>query len=167
GETVETLDGETRRLVADDGLICDLSSVPVGIAGVMGGASSEISPSTTRVLLEAAYFVPIAVARTARRLGLRTEASARFERGVDPEGIERAAARFCQLLPGASVAAGLTSVTSAEHLPRRSVVKLRTARVNAILGTALTDEEIRGYLNPIGFDTVPTEPGVQSVTIPS
>jgi phenylalanyl-tRNA synthetase beta chain len=167
GETITTLDGETRVLCADDCLIADLESTPVGVAGIMGGASSEISDATTTVLLEAAYFDPISVARTARRLGLRTEASARFERGVDPEGIARAVGRFCELLPGARVTAGLTSVDSAEHLPRRPVVRVRTERVNALLGTSLTDEEIAGYLQPIGFDAVPAEPGVQTVTVPS
>ena len=71
---------------------------PVGIGGIMGGASSEISATTTRVLLEAAYFAPMAIARTSKRLGLRTEASARFERGGDPWGIDRAPARFCELV---------------------------------------------------------------------
>ena len=167
GETLTTLDGETRQLRPDDCLICDLESAPVGVAGIMGGASSEISDTTTTVLLEAAYFQPISVARTARRLGLRTEASARFERGVDPEGVARAAGRFAELLPGARVAAGITSVDSAAHLPRRPVVRVRTQRVNALLGTALTDGEIAGYLAPIGFETAPVEPGVQAVTVPS
>jgi phenylalanyl-tRNA synthetase beta chain len=167
GETLTTLDGETRILQPDDCLICDLESRPVGVAGVMGGASSEISDGTATVFLEAAYFEPITVARTARRLGLRTEASARFERGVDPEGIGRAVARFCELLPGAQVTAGVTSVDSVEHLPRRPVIRLRTERVNALLGTSLTDEEIADYLRPIGFDTVPLEAGMQTVTVPS
>ena len=71
---------------------------PIGIGGIMGGATSEISPSTSRVLLEAAYFAPMAIARTSKRLNLRSEASARFERGCDPEGIDRAALRLCELL---------------------------------------------------------------------
>jgi phenylalanyl-tRNA synthetase beta chain len=167
GEPLTTLDGERRRLQADDCLICDFESTPVGVAGIMGGASSEISDTTTTVFLEAAYFQPISVARTARRLGLRTEASARFERGVDPEGIARAVGRFCELLPGTRATAGMTSVDSVEHLPRPAVVRLRTQRVNALLGTSLSDEEIAGYLKPIGFETVPVELGVQAVTVPS
>ena len=74
----------------------------MGVAGIMGGASSEISDSTTEVLLEAAYFTPMAIARTSKRLGLRTEASARFERGCDPWGIDAAVNRFAQLLARAS-----------------------------------------------------------------
>ena len=107
GETVTTLDGVERTLgrpgpglgdTGQDCLICDAEGTPVAIGGVMGGASSEIDDTTSRVLLEAAYFVPMAIARTSKRLALRTEASARFERGCDPAGIDRAAARFCELL---------------------------------------------------------------------
>src|SRR4051812_19691175 len=101
GEQVTTLDG-TERTVGDgpfpDCLICDAEGTPVGIAGIMGGASSEISETTTRVLLEAAYFDRMAIARTSKRIGLRSEASARFERGCDPEGIDRAVARFAELV---------------------------------------------------------------------
>ncbi len=113
GEKVETLDGVTRTLglpgrslgdTGEDCLICDADNVAVGIAGIMGGASSEIADSTTEVLLEAAYFTPMAIARTSKRLGLRTEASARFERGCDPWGIDASIRRFAQLL-GESVPA--------------------------------------------------------------
>jgi phenylalanyl-tRNA synthetase beta chain len=166
GETLVTLDGVERRLGdGDDCLICDANGTPVGIGGIMGGASSEISDSTTRVVLEAAYFTPMAVARTSKRLSLRTEASARFERGTDPEGIDRSVARFCELIEGA-VAPGMVDVRS---LPSdRPKVRVRTERVNGILGTALSDEAIRGYLEPIGFGAEETdEAGVQLVTIPS
>jgi phenylalanyl-tRNA synthetase beta chain len=81
GETLVTLDGIERRLVHDDLLICDGTDDPVGIAGIMGGASAEIDESTTDVLVEMAWFEPVSVQRTSRRLGLRTEASMRFERG--------------------------------------------------------------------------------------
>ncbi len=106
-ERVTTLDG-IERVVGrptpgpggdtGDCLICDARSQPVGIAGIMGGASSEIAPTTTRVLLEVAYFAPMAIARTSKRLGLRTEASARFEQGCDPAVLERAADRIIELL---------------------------------------------------------------------
>ena len=123
GEKVETLDGVQRttgergRSLGDTGedcLICDAEGTPVGIGGIMGGASSEIAESTSEVLLEAAYFTPMAIARSSKRLGLRTEASARFERGVDPWVIEPAVRRFCQLLaqsvPGLTVADGMLDV---------------------------------------------------------
>src|SRR5438270_474185 len=106
GEIVVTLDGLERRVggvpaqPAADCLICDATGAPVGIGGIMGGASSEISRQTSRVLLEAAYFSPMAIASTSKRLGLRTEASVRFERGRDPAGIEGGVRRFCQLVVG-------------------------------------------------------------------
>ena len=110
GEKVETLDGVERTVgvpgrsrgdTGDDCLICDAEGTPVGIGGIMGGASSEIADTTTEVLLEAAYFAPMPIARTSRRLGLRTEASARFERGCDPWGIEPSVRRFCHCWPRA------------------------------------------------------------------
>ena len=172
GEALETLDGKVRTLGTGkfpDALVCDAEGQPVGIAGILGGASSEIDASTRRVLLEAAVWTPMAIARTAKRLGLRTEASARFERGVDPEGVERAVARFCSLVqessPSAAVAHGLLDVRA--PAPPPAPVRLRTARVNAVLGTGLTDEEVRGYLEPIGFGVRPAGPGVAEVTVPT
>ena len=109
GETLVTLDDVERAVGPEDCLICDAEGAGVGIGGIMGGASSEISESTTTVALEAAWFDPVAIARTSKRLGLRTEASVRFERGVDPEGVSRAVARFCELaaeVAGATVAGG-------------------------------------------------------------
>jgi phenylalanyl-tRNA synthetase beta chain len=170
GETLVTLDGIERTLgdgPYPDCLICDAESAPVGIGGIMGGESSEIGADTTTVLLEAAYFTPMAIARTAKRVGLRSEASARFERGCDPEGIARAVGRFCALLPDARVAAGLVAVDSPSHLPGPRRVQLRTARVNAMLGTELSDADVRGYLAPIGFVTEPVREGVHDVVIPT
>lgn len=169
GETLITLDGVERLLSAEDCLICDAKGTPVGIAGIMGGSSSEIGPETRRVLLEAAWFDPMAIARTSRRLGLRSEASARFERGCDWAGIERAVARFCELVagPGAEVVVpGSLSHTGAVPVPAR--VRLRTSRVNAILGTELSDDQVQRYLGPIGFSLrAPSEPGVREVLVPT
>jgi len=166
GEIVTTLDGVDRRLGdGDDCLICDGDDQPVGIAGIMGGSSSEISASTTNVLLEAAYFAPMAIARTSKRIGLRTEASARFERGCDPEGIDRSVKRFCELLGSGTVAG--TTLDLQEGMQPRPVIRVRTARLNALLGTALGDEAIRAYLAPIGFRAVVVEPGVHDVEPPS
>lgn len=172
-EPVVTLDGEERITGADgaeDCLICDAAGEPVGIGGIMGGSSSEISDSTRRVLLETAYFTPMAIARTSKRLGLRTEASARFERGIDPEGIERAALRFCELVaatsgPGTVVAPETLDVLG--ELPGRVRVTLRTARVNDLLGTELGDAEILNILEPLGFEASPVSAGVHEVAIPS
>jgi phenylalanyl-tRNA synthetase beta chain len=139
--------------------------VAVGIGGIMGGASSEISDTTSNVLLEAAYFTPMAIARTSQRLGLRTEASARFERGCDPDGIERAVARFLSLLGRGDVAPGMLDVRSGPPRPAR--IRLRTGRVNALLGTALGDDEVRSYLEPIGFRTTSAGPGLHEVVPPT
>ena len=168
GETLVTLDDVERTLTADDCLICDAESTPVGIGGVMGGASSEISATTTTVALEAAWFDPVAIARTSKRVGLRTEASVRFERGVDPEGVHRAVARFCELagdVAGARVAGAMVDVRG--QLPRPARVVVRTSRVNAILGTSLSPADVSGYLKPIGFRCTPTGDGDFRVDIPS
>ncbi len=162
GEELVTLDGTTRVLgtpgrgLGDTGidcLICDGQDAPVGLAGVMGGASSEISERTTEVLLEAAYFTPMAVARTSKRLGLRTEASARFERGCDPGGIDASVARFVELLalsaPGLGVAAGLLDVRG--EVPEPFDLAVPVARVQRQIGVALGAGEIAGLLEPIGF----------------
>ena len=93
-----TLDGVERTLTADDLLICDGDDTPIGIGGIMGGLDSEISDATTTIALEMAWFEPIHVAKTASRLGLRSEASLRFDRGVDPHGMPPAIARFVELL---------------------------------------------------------------------
>ncbi|MCB0966294.1 MAG: phenylalanine--tRNA ligase subunit beta, partial [Ilumatobacter sp.] len=98
GEQMVTLDGETRTLTDADVLICDADDVPIGIGGVMGGLDSEISDATTVVAHEIAWFTPLTVLQTSSRLGLRTEASARYERGCDPYIIDTAHARFAELL---------------------------------------------------------------------
>jgi len=168
GETLVTLDDAERAVGPDDCLICDAEGSAVGIAGIMGGASSEINDATTTVALEAAWFDPVAVARSSKRLGLRTEASVRFERGVDPEGVSRAVARFCQLaseVAGATVAGA--TVDERGELPRPARVVVRTSRVNAILGTELSPADVSGYLLPIGFRSTPTGDGDFRVDIPS
>ncbi|MBU6316192.1 MAG: phenylalanine--tRNA ligase subunit beta, partial [Acidobacteria bacterium] len=98
GERIITLDDVERTLTADDLLICDATDRPIGIAGIMGGQNTEISDSTTTVALETAWFESSAILRTVARMGLRSEASARFERGVDPYGIESSIGRFVELL---------------------------------------------------------------------
>jgi phenylalanyl-tRNA synthetase beta chain len=166
GETLTTLDGVERRFTTEDLLICDAKDAPSGIGGIMGGASSEISASTNDVLVEMAWFEPMPIAKSSRRLGIRSEASARFEKGCDPEIIELAQARFIELLGDAvgSVATGILDVRG--RLPERRPVRVRTARVNRILGTALQPSTIRELLAPIGF---PAEPAGEDhdVSIPS
>jgi phenylalanyl-tRNA synthetase beta chain len=178
GETVETLDGVTRTLgrpgrslgdTGEDCLICDGNDAPVGIAGVMGGASSEISDATTDVLLEAAYFTPMAIARTSKRLGLRTEASARFERGVDPGGIEAAVNRFIELVaesvPGLQVADGILDLE--DGVPQPFTLDVPVARVQRQIGVPLSGAEIASLLDPIGFTTQAGDPAHLTVLVPT
>ncbi len=179
GEVVVTLDGVERRVGERsvgpgddlrDCLICDGDDIAIGIGGVMGGASTEISDSTKRILLEAAYFTPMAIARTSSRLGLRTEASARFERGCDPEGIDRSVRRFCEVLAqsaGPEFYVHPGSVDVRGDVPRAALVRLRTARLNTILGSQLRDDDIASYLRPIGFTSTMASPGVLEVTVPT
>jgi len=155
GERIVTLDGVERVLHDEDLLICDGVDRPVGVAGIMGGANTEISEQTTAVALELAWFDPMTIARAAKRLGLRSEASARFERGVDWEVIPLAAARFAELLaetcPDLTVAPGL--VDERGRLPERAPVRLRLDRVASIVGVELDAEQVRALLDPIGFTT--------------
>ncbi|MCU1351241.1 MAG: pheT, partial [Acidimicrobiales bacterium] len=166
-ETLVTLDDVERTFTADDLLITDGEDRPVGIAGIMGGAACEISAATTDVLLEMAWFQPTSISRTSRRLGLRSEASARFDKGADPEIIDLAADRFCQLaaeICGAITAPG--QVDERGELPRRSPIRVRTARVNALLGTDLSRDRITELLDPIGFASMPVGDDLD-VTVPS
>jgi phenylalanyl-tRNA synthetase beta chain len=152
GETMTTLDGVERTLTEDDLLICDGERVPQAIAGIMGGAAAEVSDATTEILLESAYFTPAGVARTAKRLGLRSEASARFERGIDPNGSGTGAARAVQLLSEVAAAepvAGAIDVYPTPIEPAR--ISVRTDRVNRLLGTTLSDADVRTYLAPLGI----------------
>jgi len=168
-ETIVTLDGIERRLAEGDVVICDGGDVPIGIGGVMGGSSTEVDEGTTAVAFEAAWFDPPRIAATAARLGLRSEASARFERGVDPADVELVARRFVEVLRHSSPRARLHGIVDALGvLPARRPVRLRTARVNALLGVELDDATIAGLLDPIGFTTAASgEPGVHLVTLPT
>lgn len=154
GEQVLTLDDVTRAVGPDDCLICDAHDQPVGIAGVMGGATSETSANTTTVLLEAAFFDPMAIARTSQRLKLRSEASARFERGCDAAGIDRVVARIAELLPGAAVGP-MADVVDERHLPRPPRLTVRPPRVNAFLGSNIAAADMTRYLSAIGFAVEP------------
>lgn len=151
-ETMVTLDGQTRRLEAGDGVVADGSDRPLAVAGVMGGASTEISDATSQVLLELAWWDPGSIGRTSKRLGLRSEASNRFERGVDIEIASVAARRFAALAAevcGATLHPG-EIVRHGDAPPRRSVT-VRPGRVNALLDTSLSAEDLAALLEPIGF----------------
>jgi phenylalanyl-tRNA synthetase beta chain len=170
GEQLVTLDGTERRLESGDLVIADgRGAVAVAVAGVMGGRGSEVTARTRRVLLESACFQPTLVRRTAKRLGLRSEASTRFEKGVDPNLQAQAADRAARLMAetaGATVAAGRLDFYPVPVLPRR--IALRAARVNALLGLALTNGEVAGYLRRlVGVDLAEEEEGAYAVTVPT
>jgi phenylalanyl-tRNA synthetase beta chain len=152
-EKMTTLDDVERTLTRDDLLICDAERAPQAIAGIMGGADAEVSDTTTEVLIESAYFEPSGIAKTAKRLGLRSEASARFERGIDPNNAGSGAQRALELLQqvaAAKPASGAIDVYPNPIMPRR--ITVRTDRVNRLLATSLTDEDIASYLTPLGID---------------
>ncbi len=168
GETLTTLDDLERKLASADGVVCNGADTPIGLAGVMGGAATEIDDSTTSVLVEAAVWDRLTIAKSSRRLGLRSEASTRFERGVDPYGIERALDRFCQLaieLCGATVSAG--RVLADGGVKPAPKVDVRLAAVNRLLNTELSLDQVVGYLEPIGFETLSRTSTDLVVQVPS
>jgi phenylalanyl-tRNA synthetase beta chain len=154
GEHLVTLDGATRDLDPDMLVIADAQR-PVALAGVMGGAETEIGPATRSILLEAASFAPASVRRTSRRLGLRTEASTRFERGIDPEGTLRAARRAAGLIAGLSGGAVLRGAVDA-HLAAargaRPLIMLRLARIERLLGVPVPVEDAVAILSRLGLE---------------
>lgn len=152
GEKLKTLDGVERPLTSDMLVIADAER-PVALAGIMGGEESEISTATTDVLIESAYFDPDSVRRTARTLGMDTEASRRFERGADREGVLRAQERCVQLI--CELAGGVATEDWIDVYPRpfvSRVVTLRPARVSQITSLSVAPEEIVRILTGLGFE---------------
>jgi len=155
GETIVTLDG-TRRALAEEMLVIADEGRAVAVAGVMGGDSSGVTAKTRDVLLESAWFHPRSVRRTATRLGLASEASGRFEKGVDPDAVNPASARCAGLIAessGGLVAPGSVDRHPGPRQPRE--VLLRTSRVSALMGVGLERAEVSSYLTLLGFGTRP------------
>ena len=165
GERIKTLDGQDRALTSDMLVIAD-GVRPVGVAGVMGGADSEVTGSTRSIVLESAYFNPLSVRRTSRKLGLKTEASTRFERGTDGmlpgTALRRAAALLEQI--GAATQRATVIAGAADVALRR--VLLRRERVSALLGVSVPDDQISRILVSLGFDLTAAPDG-WSVTVPA
>jgi len=157
GEPIVTLDGMTRKLTAEMTAICDAER-PQIVAGVMGSAESEVTESTTDIVLEAAYFQPTRIRRTRRALGLSSESSYRFERGIDMLGMPDALARAVDLIR--AVAGGEMREPPIDLWPKpekpRSVF-LRPARVNHLLGVPVPRKEIEQLLSAVGFVAAPKD----------
>lgn len=165
-EAIRTLDGQDRHLSADMLVIADAGRA-VAVAGVMGGASSEVGNATKTILFESAYFNPLSVRRTSRKLGLKTEASMRFERGCDPSLPVTAMERACGLLE--SIGAGRARGSLVDRYPTRvepTVLRLRRARIQGVLGTAIEDHDVRCILDSLGFTLHGTDAG-WDVTVPT
>jgi len=150
GELLETLDGSHRKLDAEDLVIADASG-PIGLAGVMGGAGTEVQPTTTDVLIEGAHFDPVAIARTARRHKLPSEASRRFERGVDPNAAAAAVQRAVDLLVllGQGEADPAVTVESTRPAVAEAIV-IDAALPGRVAGLAYPREVVAGRLQDIG-----------------
>ena len=151
GEVIQTLDGNDRKLTPNMLCICD-EHKPVCVAGVMGGANSEIVGDTAMVLFESANFNGVSVRRTASALGMRTDASSRYEKGLDMMNTIKAVERACELvemLGCGEVVDGVMDVVAKEKAP--TVVKLEPDKINALLGTELSEDLMREILASLGF----------------
>ncbi len=167
GERLVTLDGIERPLDPDDLMICDADRA-VAIAGVMGGGDTEVTETTTDVLIESAYFDPVRILRTARRAGLRTEASVRFERGVDTEGAPRAADRAVALLievAGGTAAAG--SIVAGPGAEAPAAIHLSVSQVNARIGIQVAADDVAGIVRSLGCRAETAGGDAWSVTPPT
>ena len=167
GEKITTLDGVERELDKEMLIIADARK-PVAVAGVMGGEESEISNSTADVLIESAYFNPASVRRTARKLGLQTEASHRFERNTDPDGVlsaqERCVALICE------IAGGVATADALDVYPKRfesKPVSLRPAQVEAITSLKVDEAEMKRILTGLGFSQISDDGPALTYQIPS
>jgi len=167
GEQIITLD-EVQRQLDDDMLVIADAEKPVAVAGIMGGSGTDVTDATVNVLIESAYFNPVSISKTAKSLVMQTAASYRFERGTDIEGLITALNRTAQLvqeLAGGEICAGIVDAYPA---PRQKVhVKLRPERVNSILGTDLTAEEMEKFLTSIEFQVYSRSGDGMTVIVPT
>jgi len=167
GERIRTLDDVERALTPGMLCICDAEG-PVGLAGIMGGGDSEVSDATTEVLLECALFQPASIRATRRALGISTDASYRFERGIDPEEMEFALRRCIEII--LATAGGGLQAEVADVRPRlfaRATVPLRPSRVERILGVPFSGVELKALLAPLGFrvSAGSAEGGVEALSV--
>ena len=162
-----TLDGQARPLSPDD-LVISTGDEVVAVAGVMGGANTEVTESTRRILLESAWFLPSSIRRTSRRLGLKSESSYRFERSTDIDAVATAADRAAALMgkhAGGRVAAGRVDCFPAPRPP--APITLRLARTNELLGMDFGRSEVTAKLKALGMNVAPAMRGTLNVVPPS
>ncbi len=151
GEKLRTLDGQTRELTSEMLVIADAHRA-VAVAGVMGGADTEVTSGTKAIVLESAYFNPLSVRRTSKALGLKTEASMRFERGADPRLATTAMERACALLE--TIGAGRARGTMVDRHPvhaEPTVLQLRRDKITGLLGATIPDADVTRILESLGF----------------
>ncbi len=166
GEALVTLDGETRRLTPAVLVIADAQR-PVALAGIMGGRETEVRADTTDVLLECALFAPQTVRAGRRLLGMNTDASYRFERGVDPDMMERALGRAVDLICATAGGRPELDVPFADAgLPLAAMIELRAARAVQVLGVPVSLDEMTALLRPLGFTIQATTPHALSARVP-
>lgn len=167
GEQFTTLDQKTRELNQDTLMICD-GKKPVGIAGVMGGLNSEVAENTNKVLLESAYFSPTNIRKTSKRLGLSTEASYRFERGVDPKktlsALNRAAQLMVQICGGRLMK---NTIDQREEVTLTPPINLNVALTNNRLGLSLSQQRIDKLLSSVGFGVTIRDKDILEIAVPS
>jgi phenylalanyl-tRNA synthetase beta chain len=166
GESIRTLDGQSRSLSPDVLVIADTER-PAAVAGVMGGGDSEVTSATQTIVLESAYFDPRSVRRTSRKLGLRTEASMRFERGADPSLPLAAMTLALNLLETVEAGRGRGAIVDC-HPKRRDPLRLRLrrAKIAGLLGAALPDADVQRILSALGFVLQEVSDG-WDVTVPT
>lgn len=166
GEQVRTLDGQMRSLSTQMLVIADAER-PHAIAGVMGGAESEVSRATSIIALESAYFQPVSVRRTSKQIGLSTDASYRFERGADESAPVSALERCCELLQRIGASTTIGPAIDRYPAPRQPTrVRLRHARIEHLLGQSIDAAFITGVLDRLGFTAHEIDRGVWDVEIP-
>lgn len=166
GEVITTLDDIERKLTKDDILITDGVN-PLCVAGVMGGASTEVTDETVNIALEAAYFDPLTIRKTSSRLNLSSESSVRFERKIDFDRTQRAldyAASLIADLADGEVSSGVVSQITKELEPKS--VDITTAKINSVLGTNFNDSEVEKFFNNLAYDYEKLN-GVYHINIPS
>jgi phenylalanyl-tRNA synthetase beta chain len=167
GEQLTTLDGVSRTLTGRVGVVAG-PEAPLALAGIMGGASSEVSDETRVVALEAAYWNPLAIRRAAKGLGMHTEASHRFERGADPEGPQLATARLAHLLTKIGAGSARPGLIDRSSLgPGRRGTRLRSGKIQAVLGIDVPPAASDRILRGLGFAVLPAGAGEHSVEIPT